>query len=108
MSSSQSEEQTMFFTREKNDTSSRIANGIFSHVRKWYVQAKTTEIWEFRVKKDMKDCFQMLLAGLHIPNSIILKTITYAKFGGGGGGGQTESIVRDSKIGNRSSVRYHR
>ena len=30
MSSSQSEERTMFFTREKNDTSSRIANGIFS------------------------------------------------------------------------------
>ena len=51
----------------------------------------------------------MLLPGLDIPNSIILKTITYAKFrrGGGGGKGQTESIVWDSKIVNRSSVRYH-
>ena len=45
MGSSQSEERTMFFTREKNDTPNQNnARGVFSRVqKKWYVQSKFTE-----------------------------------------------------------------
>ena len=51
ISSSQSEEQTMVFTREKNDTSSQNREWCLFHVwEKWYVQSEATEVCEFRAK----------------------------------------------------------
>ena len=87
MSSSQSEERTMFFTREKNDTRSRIGNGIFFTCEKNDTSKQKPQKFEsFASRKEMKDCFRMLLGGLYFPKSIILKTVTHAKFSGWGGG----------------------
>ena len=56
MSSSQSEEWTMVFTREKNDTSNQNRERGFLHVRKWYVQSETTEVCELRAKIPAFSC----------------------------------------------------
>ena len=51
MSSSQSEEWTMAFTREKNDTSNQNREQCVFHMwKKWYVQSEATEVCEFRAK----------------------------------------------------------
>ena len=52
MSSSQSEEQTMFLTREKKQGYVQSeARTIFLHVReKWYIQSKAKAMCEFRAK----------------------------------------------------------
>ena len=52
ISSSQSEERTMAFTREKNDIRPiRIANDVFSRVRKMIRPIiEATEVFEFRAK----------------------------------------------------------
>ena len=51
ISSSQSEERTMVFTREKNDMSNQNRKRCFLHVwEKWYIQSEATEGCEFRAK----------------------------------------------------------
>ena len=51
ISSSQSEERTMVFTREKHDTSNQNRERCFFHVwEKWYVQSEATGVCEFRAK----------------------------------------------------------
>ena len=56
MSSSQSEEWTMVFTREKNDTSNQNRERGFLHVRKWYIQSEATEVCELRAKIPTFSC----------------------------------------------------
>ena len=50
MSSSQSEERTVFLTREKIDTSNQNPNDIFHVLEKWCLQSKATDMCEFRPK----------------------------------------------------------
>ena len=56
MSSSQSEEWTMVFTREKNDTSNQNRERGFLQVRKWYIQSEATEVCELRAKIPTFSC----------------------------------------------------
>ena len=49
ISSSQSEEQTMVFTREKSDYVQSESQTMFFHVyEKRYIQSEATEVYEFR------------------------------------------------------------
>ena len=51
MSSSQSEEWTMVFTREKKWYVQSESRTMFFHVwEKWYVQSEATKVCEFRAK----------------------------------------------------------
>ena len=50
ISSSQSEERTMVFTREKWYVQSESRKMFFHVLEKWYVQSEATEVCEFRVK----------------------------------------------------------
>ena len=50
ISSSQSEERTMVFTREKWYVQSESRKMFFHVLEKWYVQSEATEVCEFRAK----------------------------------------------------------
>ena len=50
ISSSQSEERTMVFTREKWYVQSESRKMFFHVLEKWYVQSEATEVCEFRTK----------------------------------------------------------
>ena len=68
MSSSQLEEWTMVFTREKNDTSKQNNERyFFTCEKKWYVQSEATEVCEFRAKIPAFYC-SLLSAASHTFN----------------------------------------
>ena len=63
--SSQSEERTMVFTREKKVTFQSESRRMFFHVwEKWYVQSEATEVCEFRAKIPAFSC-SLLSAASH-------------------------------------------
>ena len=57
MSSRQSEEWTMVFTREKKWDAQSESRKMFFHMwEKWYVQTEATEVCEFRAKIPSFSC----------------------------------------------------
>ena len=65
MSSSQSEEWTMVFTREKKWYVQSESRTMFFHMwEKWYVQSEATEVCEFRAKIPAFSC-SLLSAASH-------------------------------------------